>query len=151
MVVYALVDPTKTVTNLAADWETLAALIDDFIGGKITGGSARLILVTSGDEKSIPESDSRVEQTAVFDFPDGTSGRLYGVAVPSLGSSFITAGAVDLGPPVDAFVAAMTTPTANSQPTSNTYADLGALTDSFISFRKHRKQLTRSSYELPSP
>lgn len=152
MVVYALADPTKTIADLAADWETLAALIDAITSAQITGGKAELVVVPSGDEKTAPADGSRVEQTAVFDYPDGTSGRLFGEAVPGLADTMILGGAINLSDPdVSAFVAAMTTPTANSEVTSNTFQDLGALHDAFLSFRKRRKQLTRSSYEIPLP
>lgn len=150
MVVYALADPTKTIANLAADWETLAALIDAITGGQITGGEAKLITAPSGDEKVAPAAGSRVEQTGVFDYPAGTSGRLFGEAVPSIADAVLSGGAINLSDAdVAAFVAAMTTPTANTEPVSNMYLDLGALHDAFLSFRKRRKQLTRSSYELP--
>lgn len=150
MVIYAAADPTKLISDLAADWETWAALIDAITGAQITGGTAQLVEVPSGDEKVMPAAGSRVEQTGVFDYPNGTSGRVFGEAVPGLDDSKIVDGTIDLSDAdVAAFVAAMTTATANTAPTSNTFADLGALRDAFLSFRKRRKQLTRSSYELP--
>jgi hypothetical protein len=150
MVIYALADPTKTIANLAADWETWAGLIDLIIGGQILGGRAELVTVPSGAEKSSPAAGSRVEQTGVFDFPVTTTGKVFGEAVVSLADSVIVGGQIDLTDTnVTNFYTAIATPTANTSPTNNTYQDLGALRDAFISFRKHRRQLSRSSRDLP--
>lgn len=149
IVVYANADPTKTIANLAADWEALAALIDPVIGGQITGGSARLVLVPSGAEKTAPAAGSRVEQTAVFDLTNTATPRLFGEAIASLKDSLIVAGAINLADAdVAALVAALYTATANTQPTNNSFQPLSGLHDAFVSFRKRRKQLTRSSYEV---
>jgi len=150
MVIYAKADPTKTLTNILADWETFAALIDLIVGGQILHGQVRLLTAPSGSEKSSPGSTSRVEQTGVFDFPNATNSRIFGEAVPSLADSVIVGGQIDLTDTnVANFVTAMSTATANSEPTTNQFLVLTALRDAFLSFRKHRKQLSRSSFEIP--
>lgn len=150
MVIYALADPTKTVANLAADWQTWAGLIDLIVGGQILHGSARLELVPSGSEKSSPASGSRVEQTGVFDMTNASTPRIFGEPLPSLADSVIVGGQIDLTDTnVNNFYTALHTATANTEPTNNAFQVLTGLKDAFISFRKRRKQLDRSSLDTP--
>lgn len=149
MVIYTLADPTKTLTNLAADWETFAGLIDLIISGQILHGEARLVLKPSGSEKTAPGTGSRVEQTGAFNFTNSVSPRRFGEAVPSIANAVISGGRIDLADTnVSNFVTAMHTATANTEPTNNTFQALNALADAFISFRKRRRQLERSSLEV---
>ena len=151
-VVYALADPTKTLANLVTDAQAMATLIAGIIDGKILSVNAALVIVPSVDQTGKPVSTSRVEQTGVFDFPYGSPVvRQFGEAVPSLSDDVIADDTIVLTTPVSDFTDAMSSASTNAvyQPTSNTFVDLGALTDAFISFRKRRKSLTRSSFELP--
>lgn len=150
MVIYALADPTKTIANLAADWETWAGLIDLIIGGQILHGTARLVLAPSGGEKGAPAAGSRVEQTGVFDLLNGVTPHKYGEAVPSIADAVIASGRIDLTDAnVANFFTALHTATANTEPTNNSFQALTAESDAFLSFRKRRKQLDRSSFETP--
>jgi len=149
-VVYALCDPTKTIANLVTDAQGMATLIAGIVDGKIDEVQARVVLVPSVDQTGKPDPASRVEQTGVFNFPNVTNTRLFGEAIPSLADAVISGGTIDLGAPVSDFTTAMHSASTNAvfEPTSNQFLVLGALHDAFLSFRKRRKSLTRSSYEL---
>jgi hypothetical protein len=149
MRIYVLADPTKTIANLASDWQTWAGLIDLIVGGQILHGTARLMLLPTGDEKTSPAAGSRVEQTGNFTFPNASNSRLFGEAVPSISDSVIVSGRIDLTDTnVSSFYTAMSTATANTEPTNNQFLVLDALHSAFLSFRKRRRSLDRVSYEV---
>jgi len=151
MIIYALLDPTKTVANLVTDIQAWASLIEPIIGGKILLGDAVVSVTPTVDQTGRPDADSRVEQTGVFNFANGSTSRRFGEAVPSLSDGVIVGGTINLADTdVAAFVTAMgaASGTAASQPTNNSFQDLTALVDAFLSFRKRRKQLLRSSFEV---
>jgi len=87
----------------------------------------------------------------VFNFANGSTTRRFGEAVPALADAVIAGGTIDLSDAdVAAFVTAMgaASGTATSQATNNSFQDLTSLVDAFLSFRKRRKQLLRSSFEV---
>jgi hypothetical protein len=151
MTLYYLLDPTKTIADLVTDWQAEATLAVAILGGKLIHGTARIVLTPSADQSSKPISSSRVEQTAVFDETNASNPRIYGIAVPSIADSKITGGVINLADTdVAAFVTSLSAAsgTSTSEPTSNQFLVLNGLRDAFLSFRKRRKQLERSSYEL---
>jgi len=148
-VLYSTATDTTSGANLATEWQALAGLIAAITSASVLHGSASIMQTFTDDA---PTSDSRVEQTAVFDFPSSVSGRLFGVAVPGLDNSMITDGTINLSDTdVAAFVSAVEgTFTVGGVFTNNNWQQLDDLNDAFLSFRKRRKQLSRSSYELPA-
>jgi hypothetical protein len=150
MILYSTLSDATTVAQLNTEWEALAVAIDAVIGGQILGGTAALVNTPSGDEKASPAAGSRVEQTAVLDFPQTGTGRVFGVAIPSLSDDFVAGGTVVLtGDMATLITAIQGTYTASGVFASNTWIQLDDLQDAFLSFRKRRRQLSRSSYELP--
>ena len=148
-VIYAMVDPTATIATLSTQWQAMGALIDAITGGKIVNGAVNVIKALSGG-KSDPASGSRVEQTGVFNFFNVTTPRRFGEAVPSLSDTVIVSGEIDLGDAdVAAFVTAMTASFTTGVNTNTAEQALSSLADAFLSFRKRRRQLTRSTYEVP--
>jgi len=145
----AMVDPAMTVAQLAGAWSSLAALLDPVIAAQITGGRAILQLPMAGG-KANPAAGSRVEQTGVFNFHNGVTDRRWGLAVPGLSSAVISAGRINL---TDAGVAALLAALEGAITGGGVYTNearqaLTTLADAFISFRKRRRQLARSSFEL---
>jgi len=151
MIIYALLDPTKTVANLVTDIQAWATLIEPIIDSKILLADAVVSVTPTVDQTGKPADASRVEQTGVFNFANGSTTRRFGEAVPALADAVITGGTIDLADTdVAAFVTAMgaASGTATSQATNNSFQDLTSLVDAFLSFRKRRKQLLRSSFEV---
>lgn len=148
-VIYALADPTKTIANIVSDWQAWGALITAITSAKLLSGEVRIVLVPTADQTGKPASGSRVEQTGVFNLFNASNDRRFGEPVPAFFNAGITSGAIDLtNADVSAFVTALHTATANSEPTNNQFLVLTSLADAFLSFRKRRKQLSRSSYEV---
>ena len=146
---YALVDPATTVAQLA---NTQAAVVTDL---KAVLGAG---IEASGIHLEMSESDtvtagSRAEQTAVLDYNVPASGRQAGIALAGWLDSLVGAGgAPTIGSGAGAtLVAALTGAlpgTATGERTNNAFQALGDLVDAFLSFRKRRKQLSRSSEEV---
>jgi len=149
MVLYSTATDTSTGANLASEWQALATLISAITSAAVLHGNASVMQTFTDDA---PTADSRVEQTGVFDFPSSISGRLFGIAVPGLDNSVIVSGEIDLSDTdVAAFITAIQgTYTAGGVFTNNNWQQLNDLADAFLSFRKRRKQLSRSSYEVPA-
>jgi hypothetical protein len=146
---YALVDPASTVTQLAAEWQALASLIAAVSDGGIPRGSIALLEVPTAP--ITPAAGSRVEQTGLFNFSNNVTPHRFGEAVPALKDSVIVGGKINLADTgVAALVAALAT-TFNGGLgvfTTNNAQALVALVDAVLSFRKRRRQLSRSSFEL---
>lgn len=153
---YALMDPTATVANLIAAWGAQATLLDAVTGCQITGGGVEMsdtnAQMTALGLKSAPVAGSRVEQTGVFNLSNSSTPRRFGIAVAGILDSLISAGRIVIteGGPVDLWLDLIEAAgTATTPQYANTAGQsLVALVDAFLSFRKRRKQLSRSSREL---
>lgn len=146
--VNALIDPAATITSLNAQWSNILGLLDLITSGQIIGSHYRVLPVITG-VKTAPVAGSRIEQSAVFNFSASGTGYKQGVLVPSIRNTMITAGKIDLtNADVIAFFTALVTAVAGVlEWTSANRQALLALLDALLSFRKHRKQLARSSFE----
>jgi hypothetical protein len=144
-----MIDPAMTVAQLVTATTAFGDLLDAIVGGAITAGSASLLFGDLGAKDGTPASGSRVEQTGVFNFNNGTTAYRFGEIAPSLADSVISGGTINLADSdVMAFVAACTASiTGGGVHTNTARQTLTSLRDAFLSFRKHRKQLTRSSFE----
>src|ERR1035437_7227205 len=148
--VNALADPAATVTQLDTMWQTIGGLLDAITGGIIRGGHYRVMQDYTGG-KSTAAAGSRVEKAGVFNFSVAGTSFKTGLMVPSLKNSAITADRIDLSnSDIAAFLAAIVAATPGAlEWTSENRQALIALVDAFLSFRTHRKQLVRVSFERP--
>lgn len=143
-------DDAQTVVQIGASAAAWAAALDAASSAQITRLEACVILPLTG-LKAAPIAGSRVEQTAVINLKAGTTGRKWGIAIPSVRDALIVANKLDLGnAAVTTFVALLqgaalgglyTTPYGNA---------LGTVVDAILSFRK-RTALRRSSMEGANP
>lgn len=148
-VAYLMVDPTEPLAALAATAQAWATAIDGVIGGQITKVSAVLLPGLPAGLKVAPAAGSRVEQTAVINFKDATSGHRFGMAIPSYADAKILLGKVNLSDAqVQAVVQLITTVTGTAAFSTPARLVITAAVDAILSFRKHRKSLSRSSFEL---
>ncbi len=146
---YAMVDPAMTVAQAVTAWGAQATALDAMLDVQIIGGGFELTLPATG--KGAPVSTSRVEQTGVFDWLDSVTHRTFGVAVAGLADAVISAGKILLTEDgvVDTWLDILEGAITGGGIYVNTAQhQLGALKDAFISFRKRRKSLDRSSREL---
>ncbi len=152
----ALLDPAMTVTNINSAWAAQAAALDDIMGVQIIGGGVSVnptpTQIAAAVGKTAPAAGSRVEQTGVFDLRNGANTTLYGIAVAGLSDDVIDAGRIIIVEDgvVDVWLDLVETAGSGTLPqyTNNQGQAVTTLADAFISFRKRRKQLSRSSREL---
>jgi len=151
-----LLDPTKTVTQLAAAWNTQAALLDAVTGAKILYGQVTIVLRGAGmtftPKSPTPTVGVQIESSGLVGYPNAVSGALYGSLIPgiSVPPAFPSMKAIDESQAVfTAYIAPFETPPAEWAATNNVYQRLNAHTQSEIVFRKHRRAMTRASRENP--
>lgn len=149
---YALLDPTSTVGDVFTSGIALGAILDGATAGQIVRFDVALLGSPDAGWKSTPDAGSRVEQTGVFNFANTMSPRHFGEAIPALLSSLIVGGKINLSAGAVSALVNLLTATfgegvwtnANFQPIVTGSA---GLIDAILSFRKRRKQLSRSSFE----
>ena len=152
----ALLDPAMTVAQASAALAAEMTALDAIMGANIIGASiavqATAAQIAAATAKDAPAAGSRVEQTGVFDLKNGVTTRLYGIAVPGLSDDVISGGAIVLTEdgPVDTWLDLVESAGSATVPqiTNGAQQAVTTLADAFLSFRKRRKQLTRSSREL---
>lgn len=149
---FGLVDPgTATPTSLRAGWVALGAALDAVSGCAITGGTVRLVETPDAGFKAGPTARSRSEQTAIFNLKAAGNNRRWGVDVPGVQDTFIVAGKVDETAGATATLIKMldgTTAWNVGQAANAAFQAITGIVDIVLSFRKHRKSLSRTSFEV---
>lgn len=150
LALYGTVDDSTTVADLDTQWQAYATALTAVTDGKIIGGGARVELTPTTSQAGKPANDVRVEQNTVINYLVTASGRRFGIATPGWKASLISAGhpILDSGAGQtwkNLLTGAMGTATGDN--TSNDFLALGAPIDAFISFRKHRRQVMKESFE----
>jgi hypothetical protein len=150
LALYALVDDTTTTADLATQWQTLATALTAVTDSKVISGNASIVLAPTASQAGKPAAGNRVEQNALFGYLVTASGRRFSIATPGWKDSLIDGGTVVLTGAAATWTAALTGALgdATGDMTSNDFLALGALQDALLVFRKHRRQLARSSYEV---
>lgn len=139
-----------TPTILKTQWTTMGTNLDGMTSAQIISGSINIVPAVSGSWKDTPDAGSRVEQTANFNFANAVTKYKYGVNIPSLANAAIDGGQIDLAnTDVAAFIAQVIAGFTNGNFVNTGIHILTALADAFISFRKHRRQVDRATYEVP--
>jgi len=146
---YIALDDTKTLADAVSDAQALCAAVDATLDAKVESCRITVQYQPSG-MKANPTSGSRVEQTGVINFSNDTTARKQGVVLPGLKSAAIVAGKLNL---TDTAIQALITLLKANPAESGTWANfafqaLVDVLDAILSFRKHRKSLSRTSYEV---
>lgn len=139
---------TTTLAVLVGDLGTWLSDLDAVTDGLIRASRIEIVPALPGGLKTSTGATfaaSRVEQTGVLNFSATGTSRKEGMVIPAISNSAIVAGKVDL---TNAAITALIT-LLTSGPYTNPYNQaLVALLDAILSFRKKRKQLQRSSFEV---
>jgi hypothetical protein len=144
---YAFMDGSTTLANMVTEYQATSVLLDAITGGKLSPGTWTVTIDPDAGVKGSPAAGSRVEQTGVFDFTDVVVGRAWGQAVAALADSKIVSGRInDADTDIVAWVANLLAAITTGHYSNPNMQHLGAVRDTFISFRKHRTALTRESY-----
>jgi len=134
-------------------WVGLGDLIDAVTDGQITGGHVSFQFTPDAGWKDAPLDTSFTERTGVFNFLNGVTKYKWAGLIPSIADAVISLGKIDLADTnVAALINELLTAWTNGH---GDWANIGlytlsALADAFLAVRKARKQLDRSSYEVPS-
>jgi hypothetical protein len=143
---YAVMDPTQTIAAAVTAWTDLYNVLQPVTDGSIVRGHVDILLEPGSISPAV--AGSRVEQTGLFNFSATGTTHKFGEPVPAFSSSFITTTGINLSDStVAAFYNFLATTLTVLEWTSNNQQKLIALLDAVLSFRKRRKQLTRSTFE----
>jgi len=137
-----------TVANLKTQWVTGGTDLDAITDGIITGGKVSLVLPPDGGWNDTPGSNSFDERTGMFNFLNGTTKYKFGVKVPSIDEGKLSGGKINLSDTdIAAFISLLTSVFTHGEYVNPGLYALSALADAFLSARKYRRQLDRSTYE----
>jgi hypothetical protein len=153
MTTYWVIPDGTTIAANELFYGTVIKNIDDITDGQIIRARLSVDLMpaalTAGI-KTAPAVPSRVEETGLFNFSQDTSPYKAPIDVPAIAQAVLTSGGrIDLtNTDVTDFINDMTSAgPASQQPVSKYEYDLQALLDAVQTFRKHRRQLIRATFE----
>lgn len=146
---YISVDDAATMASLQTAWFHFQQDVDAISDGQIIRGS--IVLGMAPDSvKAAPIAGGRVEQTGLFNFIGTASPRRWAAAVPAIAAATLVGDRINLAnADVTTFIALLTGGVAGTYSYTNDHGQpITAMVDAFVSFRKKRKQLQRSSFEV---
>ena len=148
-VAYGLVDPTATMAQLQTAWFHFQQDLDHLSDAKVLRGSIAIIMAPDS-VKTAAASGSRVESVASFNFIGTASPRRWGAVVPAFAASKLSGDRINLADgDVSSFVTLLTSVVSGVDAFANDRSQqLTALADAFLSVRRKRRQLQRSSFEV---
>lgn len=148
--IYLLTPDTVTVANMHTFLQDWIGVIDPITDAQIIDANWSCNMPFSG-AKDAPVAGGRVEQNGLFNFENALTVYKAGNALPAIANSTLTSGAkkvIDLtNAGIIAYTAFMTTATLAMVPTNKFAGALLTLIDAAVTFRKHRKQLMRETFE----
>ena len=151
-VAYFSVPDTATLAAVHTALDSWVIGVGSCLDANVTKNSIRLTPgVTSGYTANTGTAfdNSRVEQTAVLNLSNASSPHRFGMALPGVSDSLITNGKlVIVTGAINTLIGILTGAVAGGNYTNNAQQNLVALIDAIISFRKRRKQLSRTSFEV---
>jgi len=136
-------DDSETVATLVGSLESYAADLEAMTDATITRLSLSLDDVSfSGTVKT---GGAPIEQTGVLNFTATGSAKRWGWAIPAFSNAKLTGDRINL---TDADTEVVIAELTSGFFTNEVYQPLTSLADAFLSIRKDRKQLRRSSFEV---
>jgi len=155
---YAQADDTQTVAALLVDAGNFYRALDATTDGYIKKVRIELlpVLGTGGITglATSPSGTSRVEQTGLLGFSATGSTKRYTAAIPALsdGATVLVGDRIVLTAidPVGVLIGLLTAAATVLKWCNEHNQQIAAFIDALVAFRKKRKQLQRSSFEVPS-
>ena len=149
LALYLTEDDGDLLSALDSEWAAMGALLNAVSGGSIIRGASAVVqpAIAAG---GVDKSNGKVEQNGLFNYVVPASGRHHGIAVPAYLDSLIVAGEIPNAGATAALTAKLTGAAVDgtADMASSDFLALGALTDTALTFRKHRRQLERSRIVL---
>jgi hypothetical protein len=138
---------TSTLANVVTAMQAVADKLEAITGAVIERANVTFHPGLSGMAIT-PTAGARVEQTGLFNWSNTVTPFKWPIDVPAILDTVLTAGKIDLAQAdVEAFTDLFEVAIGVFTAVTGGYDPLDALVDAALTFRKHRKQLTRSSHE----
>lgn len=144
---YAMVDSSIPLGTIATHATSGMLLLAGLSGAHLREIALSIVVPELGLPP--PLAGARVEQCGLFNFSNDKDPRRWAAVVPALQNHMISQGKIDLGnPDVQDFINDLIAVDATFRFTSPQGHNLVALLDAIISYRKKRRQLQRTSFEV---
>jgi len=145
---------TLSMNGANSNWDALGTLINAITDGVIVGGRITVPLQPNPAWRTTPAAPTQVANGGLFNFNQNGIKYLQETLVPAFAVSKISSGRIDLtDAAVSAYIAALVNP-LGLYPLDPMFGNskylnaLESLHDAFLNTRKHRRQLTKSSFEV---
>jgi hypothetical protein len=136
----------ETVNALVGEWAAYGGLLDAAVSGQIVGGKITIPVAPDPSWKTAPAAGSRVEQTALMNYRTASSQKRQGLDIPALINTAIVAGKiVTASGPIHALITAVLAGFTNGYFQNGEGQILTTFADAAVTFRKHRRQLDKST------
>jgi hypothetical protein len=146
--IYVDLDDTKTIAQLRTDGHSYLEALDNITDGQIIRAHVAVPIALGGTVKTSPVAGSNVESTGLFNFSQVSSAYKEGVDVPAIAQATIVSGHIDLtNTDIQNWINFITVASSVVTVVSKFNNVLQALLDALRTFRKHRRQLIRASFE----
>jgi hypothetical protein len=151
--IWVTLSDADTLADVVTDCHTIQTKLDSITDGEITGCKFELVVSLAGGLKAAPVVGSALNDNGGFNMRIlNLSNRSFSDNVPTIAQSVIASGKINLTLPSIINWIALFTPgstLAFMQPVTNLWLTLGSFRHSVLSTRKHRGQLSKTSFETP--
>lgn len=149
---YAQADDTKTIAALLTEADAFWTALDATTDGYIRRVRLELLPGVPSGAKTAAATGSRVEQTGLLGFSASATNKRYSGAIPALsnGATVLAADRIVLTAidPIGLLVTILTTVGTVLKWCNEHNQQITNFLDALVAFRKKRKQLQRSSFEV---
>lgn len=149
---YAQADDTQTLAGLDTEVGSWVSAVDAATDGYIKSARITLFPALPGGVKASAAAGSRVEQTGELGFNAAGSTKRYSAAIPALsnGATVLAADRIVLtvSDPIGLLIKILTTVGTVLTWCNEHYQLITKFIDALVAYRKKRKQLQRSSFEV---
>lgn len=149
---YATANDTQTLAGLDTEVSSWVTALDATTDGRIKAARVTLFPALPGGIKASAVSGSRVEQTGELGFLATGSSKRYSAAIPALsnGATVLAADRIVLtaADPIGVLIKILTTVGTVLSWCNEHYQLIASFIDALVAYRKKRKQLQRSSFEI---
>jgi len=149
---YATADDTQTLAGLDTEVNAWVTALDNATDGVIKQSRVTIFPALPGGIKAAAASGSRVEQTGELGFLAAGSSKRYSAAIPALsnGATVLAADRIVLtvSDPIGILIKLLTTVGTVLSWCNEHYQLIQKFVDALVAYRKKRKQLQRSSFEV---
>jgi hypothetical protein len=147
--IYFDVPDTQTIAQLITNVGAQATLLTPLTEGSVS--QVTITLLTESVPSIVTDVTAEIERNGIFNFVQHGAPKEYkdGIAIPAFNTAKLVNGRINLSDTdVAAWIAAIESVSAAFQIVSKFGFTLPTLLDTLMSFRKHRKSLTKRSSEV---